>query len=298
MTRRNILKLLALVPAGIASVSSSAKLFGKVLQSNPVTYSETTRNTFINIMNKSDKGNWAKLDIGALMGKVAFELLNIPYVGGTLDSNTSEQVIIDLEGLDCVTFFENTLCMARIIKKGKNTFDDLINEVLFTRYRDGKLVDYTSRLHYTADWLYNNDEKHVVSDMTRKFNGTSIQFNLYFMSQNPQYYKQLTFNPDYINIMRGFEKQINKRIYFYITKAKAASAEKFLKTGDIIAITTSKKGLDYSHTGMIYVDIDNKAHFMHASSKKKKVILDKTISEYLAGIESDTGFSVVRPLEP
>lgn len=66
---------------------------------------------------------------------------------------------MNLTGLDCVTFFENVLDMARIFRQGKYEFDDLLAAVTHTRYRGGKLDGYLSRLHYTADWIHDNVAK-------------------------------------------------------------------------------------------------------------------------------------------
>jgi cell wall-associated NlpC family hydrolase len=54
----------------------------------------------------------------AAMGKL---FLGTPYVAHTLDSDaTKEKLVVDLRGFDCVTFYENMLAFARIIKKYPN----------------------------------------------------------------------------------------------------------------------------------------------------------------------------------
>ncbi|UCC41535.1 MAG: DUF1460 domain-containing protein, partial [Candidatus Aminicenantes bacterium] len=74
------------------------------------------------------------------MGNIGKLLIGTKYVGGTLEGEGPEICRIDLTGLDCVTFFENVLCIARIIKKRKTTFDDFKAEVTYTRYRGGMLT--------------------------------------------------------------------------------------------------------------------------------------------------------------
>ena len=253
--------------------------------------------TFDSIALKSITLKWENYPIGDVVGAVALNLIGKPYVGGVLDAGDSEKCIVNLDKLDCVTLFEQSLDMARLIKLKKLTEESLINEVTLTRYRNGIITDYSSRLHYTADWIYDNVQKGIVKDITPELGGKKIKFNVSFMSKNPQYYEQLKCNPGMVKKIVSYEKDINTRDYFYIPKDKVAEAEELMQTGDIIAIVTSKVGLDYSHTGMIYKK-NGKALFLHASSKKKKVVIDETISNYLRNIKSDLGITVLRPLEP
>jgi hypothetical protein len=120
------------------------------------------------------------------------------------------------------------------------------------------------------------------------------------MSNNPKYYRQLKANPGLIKKISTIESEINKRKYYYIPKAKISSIQSEIQTGDIIAITTNKKGIDYSHTGLAYVTSENRdldISFLHASSKKKKVTIESSLVNYLNGIDSDTGITVLRPLD-
>jgi hypothetical protein len=70
-----------------------------------------------------------------------------------------------------------------------------------------------------------------------------------------------------------------------------------LGRGDIIGITTTIKGIDCSHTGMCYRHSDGSLRLLHASLTEKKVILDRTLSEYLASVSKHTGIMVARPVE-
>ena len=283
--RREFLKLTMLTPLffSVGGLNLSAK--EKANQDTKI---------FNKLISISKKKKWKKLPIGELMGAIGFELMGTPYAANTLEGEGKEICRVSFTGLDCVTFFENTLCMARVIKKGRTNFSDLIQEITYTRYRNAQLNGYPSRLHYTADWIYDNNQKRTVQDITESIGGIKHNFELSFMSQNPRYYKALTDNPANIAVIADMEKSINKRTYFILPKDKIAEAEKQIMTGDIIAIATNKKGLDYSHTGMAYV-YDEETRFLHASSKHKKVLLDRTIHEYVDGISADIGITVLRP---
>lgn len=256
---------------------------------------EGTRRKFNEVRSKIIDSNWKALPIGSLVSKVGLELLEAPYVGGTLDGTGREVCTVDMLRLDCVTLFEVSLNMARIMQLGKDSLEDLIEAVTYTRYRDGILSDYTSRLHYTSEWIDNNIKKGVVVDVTSQLGGIPFVLQLGFMSQNPKYYPALVAEPRYVEVMRSIEQRVNTTSRTIIPRQSIANIESQLQDGDIIAIATSKKGLDYSHTGMIVRDGD-RARFLHASSTKKKVILDGPISEYVGRLESNLGITVLRPL--
>jgi hypothetical protein len=258
---------------------------------------EATQQKFTAVRQKIQDSNWRALPLGKLIAKVGLQLVDAPYVGGTLDRPGREQCTVDMLRLDCVTLFEVSLNMGRIMKQGKDSLHDLIEAVTFTRYRDGVLSDYTSRLHYTSDWIENNIQKGTVVDVTSQLGGKPFPLALGFMSQNPKYYPALVENPQLVPVMQTIEQRVNLTSRTIIRKEDIASIEEKLQDGDIIAIATSKKGLDYSHTGLI-VREGKRARFLHASSVKKKVMLDGPISEYVNRAESNLGITVLRPLMP
>ncbi|MGA2298503.1 MAG: N-acetylmuramoyl-L-alanine amidase-like domain-containing protein [FCB group bacterium] len=298
MNRREAIRnFLAFSIAGIVYKSFPGNLNSMFAQTNlPQIYSPETINKFNEIIKKANDEGWQKLPIGFCMAKVAMEFIDTPYVGNTLEGSGPEVCRINFSGMDCVTFFEAALYLARIIKKGKTNFSDLINEVTYTRYRNGLIEDYTSRLHYTADWLFDNIKKGVVKDITKEIGGVKFSLHVSFMSHNPGYYQALKEHPEFVTKIENIEKEINNRKYFYIPKKKLQSEEKHLQTGDIIAIATDKQGLDYSHTGLILLGKDNIPHFVHASLKQKKVVFDSSIYSYIKSIKSDIGITVLRPV--
>lgn len=270
--------------------------------SDEVKDSAPSLTVFNRIVAKSQKENWQNLPIGEVMGKVATELAGTPYVGGVLDRNTKQEICtVDLSALDCVTFFESTLDLARIIKKGTPTPEALRNEVTYTRYRGGKPTNYTCRLHYTTDWFHDNQKKHVV-ELLQKFPGEqTFPSKVSFMSSHPQSYPVLVEHPEFVATIRNQESQINKRHLNYVPMDKIASIEPLLKTGDIVGVCTDQPGLDIAHTGIIYRDKDGVPHFMDASSKKsnmKVTIEPGPISGAVNWSKNNIGIMVARPLEP
>ena len=257
----------------------------------------TTRYIVNQAVRQAKADGWDALSMGDLMGKLGQLFLGTPYVGGTLEGDGPELCRLDLTGLDCVTYFENVLCLARVIKKRHASMENLLSEITYTRYRGGALDGYTSRLHYTADWIDDNVRKRVVMDVTPQLNPDPFPLDVHFMSANPRFYKPLKDDPSMVEAMAAIERRINAQSRTYVPKARIAEIESRLQTGDIIAITTSKKGLDYAHTGMIMVDDQGTRRFMHASAQKKKVLIDEPISDYVQSVRTHTGISVLRPLE-
>jgi hypothetical protein len=251
---------------------------------------------YYQLSKKARDENWIKLPINELMTNIALEFIDVPYVGGTLDMNETEECTVFLDKLDCVTYFETVLGIAKCFKAEKFEFEDLIHQVQLTRYRKGVINNYTSRLHYTADWIYYNTKNKIVKDITKDIGGVKIKFDTFFMSKNPDKYKSLTKNPEFVPLIKQQEDAINKRDYYYIPKSKISNNFQNIKSCDIIAITTSIAGLDYSHTGFAYRDKNDNLLFLHASSAKKKVTLDTYLSKYLANKSKDTGITVLRPL--
>jgi hypothetical protein len=235
------------------------------------------------------------LPIGEVMARVGESFIGTEYVAGTLDKNMSESLVVNLQGLDCVTFVENCLVFARCIKQGKTTFDDYKEELKKIRYRGGSIDGYASRLHYFCDWISDNAEKGIVKDITSDIGGVKYNKQIDFMSTHTGSYKQLAEQSN-INGILNAEESINSRIYYYIPKKDISSAYDGMETGDIIATTTSIGGLDVTHTGLVYKDGGN-TYFMHASSKSKQVIISKnSLAAYVAEDSKKTGIMVARAL--
>ncbi len=237
--------------------------------------------------------------INEVIVEIGKSFVETQYVAHTLEKEGDEQLVINLTGLDCTTFLETSLTFARCIKKGKTRFDDYQNELTFIRYRDGKIDKYPSRLHYFSDWIFNNQQKGIVKDITDVIGGKEIKFNVNFMSENPKYYPQLIDNPDFIPVIEKQEKEINSRQYYFIPEDDIEKVESKIQTGDLIALTTSDTGLDIGHVG-IAIKMDNgRIHFMHAPLVGSKVqITELPLSDYVKKIKKHTGIIVLRVLEP
>ena len=218
-----------------------------------------------------------------------------PYVAHTLEVEP-EQLVINLRELDCTTFAENCLAIARTIKSKNPGFEKFADELQKIRYQNGKVDGYLSRIHYFSDWIYTNTKKGLIKDVSKDIAQTTYPLNIDFMSTHPDSYKQLKNNPEFINQLAEKEQEISSRTMYYIPEDKIAEVEDQLQDGDIAGITTNIGGLDISHV-VLLVRKEGRIHILHASSAAEKVVLsENTLEDYLLNSKAATGIMVARPL--
>ena len=235
--------------------------------------------------------------INEVASEVGKSFMGIPYVAKTLEIEGNEQLVIELSGLDCTTFLENVVTFSRLAKKNTFTFEAFQKELQYVRYRDGEMNEYPSRLHYFSDWIYNNTQKGIIKDITAEIGGKPYEKHINFMSTHRDAYAQLVEDRFWEQIQET-EKEINTRKYHYIPKSEVSKLEKGIQSGDLIAITTSIKGLDIVHVGFAY-EQNGRIHLMHASTGSKMVeISDKPLADYLMGNKSQSGIMVCRLVNP
>jgi len=244
---------------------------------------------------------WDTLAMGESVARFGRALEGIPYVEGTLEGPGPERCRVTIDGFDCATFMETALDLARTARTAggrEPTSVDLIRAITHTRYRGGRLDGYLSRLHYTSDWIADNIAKDVLEDVTPSLGGVPFALHVGFMSTHPKRYPALREDPALVDSMRRIEHRIDSIRLMHVPRDRVAAIERKLRPGDLIAITTSTRGLDYVHTGLI-VREGGKARLLHASSKNGRVMLDDRIGAYLARApRSSTGITVLRARAP
>lgn len=234
-------------------------------------------------------------DIVAGMGK---SFLGTDYVANTLEQPGEEHLVINLRGLDCVSFYENSLVFARCIKMNKTTFEDYKAELQFIRYRGGVIEGYPSRLHYSSDYFFDNQKKKVLKVITESIGGVRYQKPINFMSTHPESYRQLKEQPELIPVIRAQEEAINKRTLYHIPTKVVPKVASKIHDGDILGITTDIPGMDVSHTGIALWQ-NGQLHLLHAPLTGSKVqISEKPLAAYLAASPKRLGIMVARPVEP
>lgn len=235
--------------------------------------------------------------IGDAMVEIGKSFMGTKYVANTLEINSpDEKLVVNLTGLDCVTFVENCLTFARCVKKDRTTFDDYKAELTNIRYREGKIDGYASRLNYFCDWIHDNENKGIVKNISEDLGGIEYNKTINFMSSHTKSYKQLADKKELEGIIAS-EEAINSRTYYYVPTRNISKVYDRLQNGDIIATTTTIAGLDVTHTGYVCKDNEGRTYFLHASSKNKEVIVSsKELADYVAEDSKKTGIMVARPL--
>lgn len=255
----------------------------------PVCYTKADSISVLQIFNSSKNiTNPAQATIA-----IANDLLGIPYVAGTLETNETEQLVINLRELDCTTFVENVTALSICIQNKTCTFGDFCKTLTRIRYRDGIIDQYPSRLHYFTEWLINNRDKKLITLISDSIGNAPYTPLVNFMSTHPDKYKALS-NPEFVKEIARAENLISSQKLKFITKDHIEQVEEQIHDGDIIALATKINGLDISHVG-IAIHYNQRLHMIHASSTLKKVVMtDKPLSDYLAGIQHNTGILVGR----
>jgi hypothetical protein len=247
----------------------------------------------------AESSNLRSKPIGEVIVKIGESFIGTDYKAHTLETDEAENLVVNLTGLDCTTFLEDVLAFARLIKKDSTTFDSYQKELTYIRYRNGIINNYTSRLHYFSDWIFENNKKNIIQDITKNLGGIPVKFHINFMSSHPSLYKQLKETPSFIPVIQTQEDSISTRIYFFIPKDKVKTVEGKLRDGDLIAFTTSVKGLDIGHVGIAVKGKDGTMHLLHAPQPDTKVQITKDkLFDYIINLNKDTGIIVLRALEP
>ena len=238
------------------------------------------------------------LPIGELIVKTALFFRETPYVASTLDNNKSEQLVINLRQFDCTTFVESCIALSRTLKTGDHTFSNFCNQLQIIRYRDGKITDYSSRLHYVTDWIYDNSKKGILKNESSVLGGTLNNKTINFMSSHTDAYKPLRNNSELQQKITDTESQINSRGgYYFVKKENINKISNQVLNGDIVVFATSINGLDYTHIGIAYHD-GIKLTFIHASSKAMKVIVEPhSLSDYCLKSTRCIGVSILRIID-
>lgn len=221
------------------------------------------------------------------------KFLETPYVEKTLELPGEEKLVINLTGLDCTTFVETVITLTRIAEASELSFEAFEKELENLRYRDGVNQGYPSRLHYFSDWIYKNEQKGIIKNITAEIGGSSYTNSPSFMSENPKFYAQLS-EAKNLQAIKSTDAEIRDRVYFYIPQAEITRLEKHIQSGDIIAITTSMTNLDIVHTGFA-IEKNGRIHLMHASSKNGEVELSELpLADYLKANKAQSGIMVSR----
>lgn len=260
---------------------------------------------FDRLVSLAKSNDWKSLAIGQRTAAVGQALLGTRYKHFTLEiDNRIEAPSVNFQGMDCWTFFETSLAFARMLNESESNWTpkNLLHYIEIDRYRGGECTgEYLSRLHYLEDWLYDNDHRGLVVDLTRQLGGVSVPHAAGEMTQGWRHYRYLAANRSLLGPLGRMEARVSSRPLYEIPKGRVPKIESKLQSGDIVGIISRDPNGLYStsHVGLALRTSDGVLHFMHASSPSNygMVVVDARLSDYLQRYRTDSGILVARPVK-
>lgn len=224
--------------------------------------------------------------------QMASTFLNTPYVAHTLEGNAIEQLVCRFDALDCTTLVDIAVSLA-VARQRELSYEEFLNTMTQLRYVNATIDGYASRQHYFLSWRNENQERGLLTDVTKSLGGVPYPKKINFMSAHASLYAGIT-SDTVLDKIRENERKINAGSYYYIPKNAVKGIESKLKDGDIIGITSTVEGLDCNHQGIVSMK-NNRAYLLHASTTAQKVILSpEPLADYLASVRRHSGIIVLR----
>lgn len=244
------------------------------------------------------------LSFGDAVAVVGRRFVGTAYVPGTLEVEGPEQIVVNFQGLDCVTFVENALALTRFIREdgqrlladrrtAEARYETLLAEY---RYRSGRLDGYPSRLHYFSEWLADNARRGLLVSVGPQLGAIPDPEPIDFMSTHADAYRQLA-DTTVLRMTRQTEARLAEVERLYVPESRIAEVADGIRNGDVIAATSTVPGLDIAHTGLA-LWVDGTLHLLHAPLVGEAVqISEVPLAERILRIESQDGIMVARPQE-
>ncbi len=244
---------------------------------------------------------------GSLIVALAKEFIGSPYQSHTLEIEP-EGVRVNLQQFDCFTLVESVVALAATIVGENHTFEEFRHQLQQLRYRNGAVTDWSSRLHYTSDWIAYNSKRGLFKNILTLKVGVPIHFNLNFISTHPNSYRALQKNPHLLPNIERSEREASKIEHLYLPKEEIEEKKGLLKDGDIVAFVTTVKGLDISHVAIAYLepsaqnlesrrDTQKRVTFIHASTTKGEVTVEPlSLQQYTLRSKTNRGVMVIRAI--
>lgn len=245
------------------------------------------------------------LPMSQAMVGIGLSFVGTPYAPGTLELAGEEAVVVNFQELDCVTFVENVLALARFIRihdrgilesegGAQEAYRRMLREI---RYRGARVDGYASRLHYFSDWIRDNEAKGLVKEMTREMGGVEDYKAIDYMTTHTDAYRQLA-NTANVMAIRETEFQLSGLTRFKIPEGEILTWASSIQDGDIIAATSTVDGLDVAHTALAYWQ-GPELFLLHAPLVGDAVEVTRVpLAERIMRQGGQDGVRVVRPLDP
>lgn len=247
----------------------------------------------------------AAVPLGRSAVRVGELAAGTPYVPGTLEEYLKaggnpegpEPLALSLTRFDCVTLVESCLAVARsAVRYGDPGWERFAGEMERIRYRGGRRLGYTSRLHYFSEWISDGQARGLVHDLGAELGGVEDARPLRFMSEHRGSYPALADEQVYREI-QAMERRLDNRPRRLVPTGRIAGVADRIRSGDVLAFATAIPGLDVSHAAFAHRGSDGVLRVLHAPLSGGVVeITRSTLPEYVGAIRRATGILVARPL--
>lgn len=302
------------VDAGSKPVASDTPAVGRTAAFETLELSEadlappadSTMERFERAMRLGQRMNVGDRPVGEVMQALGLTFSQAPYLEGTLDAPPTEELVVRLDGFDCVTYVETLLAMARGLKQQDTSYAGFARRLAEIRYRAGQPLGYCSRLHYFSDWIRDNDRVRFVEDVTPRFGSRSFRDTINFMSTHRDAYSRFATNDSLLMCIQDMEQELARaaadRPLRYVPQDSIRSVYGELQAGDIIGLVSSVDGLDIAHTGLAYLpnpgtppgSLPESVGLLHASLSGG-VVVSPDLQRYVQQIGHMIGIVVARP---
>ena len=252
---------------------------------------------FERVVKYAKQQNLPDRPMGEIIQAIGDYFLGQPYTEGLLDKSGTEKLVITLDKFDCVLFVETVLAIARGVAAQDYDYQNFVNRIESQRYLNGKMNGYCSRLHYFSEWINDNQKRQTVENITVKLGGIPMDKRLNFMSQHRSSYPQMIKDETTYQCIVNIEADLAKSTVNYIPENRIKSIYSELQPGDIVAVATDVKGLDVTHTGLVYRNRDGNIGLIHASPAGQ-VTVAYDLHRYISRVESAIGIVVARAIDP
>jgi hypothetical protein len=215
------------------------------------------------------------MDVAKRIDFLSAQFLDIDYAESTLigDKDTPEVFVVNLLGVDCLTFVEYIEAM-----RLSDSFSEFESNLRRVRYKYG-IVEFANRNHFFTDWRKYNAE--FVDDITEDIGGQNAV----------KVQKTLNEKEDGSYFLAGIQP-VPREIIYIPSDSIDDSVSGNLRTGDYAGIYSPLKGLDVSHTGII-IKKESSLYLRHASSLREyRKVVDQDFKYYMIG---KPGMIIFRP---
>jgi hypothetical protein len=185
-----------------------------------------------------------------------------PLIGS---AGTAEVFTASLDGLDCVTYIETVVALARA-----SSVDDFTGWLRKIRYERG-VIQWEKRNHYTTLWIRNNIRNGILKPVSMPAVPTISRDRV-------------------LNVVPGLAPQRTR--VRCVPKPALPRLERYLQSGDLIFFASTRKHLDVFHAGIIVRD--GKRVLMRHAARSEGLVVEQELSEFLKANRM-AGVIVMRP---